>query len=38
MEFVMDSVSKQYQNKIVVDRVSVKLYKGVYGLLGANGA
>lgn len=38
MEFVMDSVSKQYQNKIVVDRVSVKLYQGVYGLLGANGA
>jgi len=38
MELVMDSVSKQYKNKIVVDRVSVKLYQGVYGLLGANGA
>lgn len=38
MELVMDSVSKQYKNKIAVDRVSVKLYQGVYGLLGANGA
>lgn len=38
MELVMDRVSKQYKNKIAVDRVSVKLYQGVYGLLGANGA
>ena len=31
-------MSKQYQNKIAVDRISLKLQKGVYGLLGANGA
>ena len=38
MELVIDRVSKQYKNKIAVDRVSVKLQKGVYGLLGENGA
>ncbi len=38
MELVIDRVSKQYKNLIAVDRVSLKLYKGVYGLLGANGA
>ncbi|MBO5282830.1 MAG: ATP-binding cassette domain-containing protein [Lachnospiraceae bacterium] len=31
-------VSKQYQNKTVVDHISLQLGKGVYGLLGANGA
>lgn len=38
MELVIDRVSKQYQNKIAVDGVSVRLQKGVYGLLGTNGA
>jgi len=38
MELVIDRVSKQYKNKIAVDRVSLKLEKGLYGLLGANGA
>lgn len=38
MELIIDRVSKQYQNNIAVDRISVKLQKGVYGLLGANGA
>lgn len=38
MELVIDRVSKQYKNKIAVDRVSLHLQKGVYGLLGANGA
>lgn len=38
MELVIDRVSKQYKNLIAVDRVSLKLHKGVYGLLGANGA
>ncbi|MCH5269359.1 MAG: ABC transporter ATP-binding protein [Lachnospiraceae bacterium] len=38
MELVIDRISKQYQNKIAVDRISLKLQKGVYGLLGANGA
>lgn len=38
MELMIDRVSKQYQNRIAVDRVSAKLHTGVYGLLGANGA
>jgi len=38
MELVIDRVTKQYQNKIAVDRISLTLKKGVYGLLGANGA
>ena len=38
MELSIDRVSKQYKNKIAVDRISLKLHKGVYGLLGANGA
>lgn len=38
MELVLDRVTKQYQNKIAVDRVSISLKPGVIGLLGANGA
>lgn len=38
MELVIDRLSKQYKNKIAVDRVCVKLQKGVCGLLGENGA
>lgn len=38
MELILDRLTKQYRNKIAVDRVSLKLGKGVYGLLGANGA
>lgn len=38
MELTIDRVSKQYKNKIAVDRISLKLGKGVHGLLGANGA
>ncbi|MCM1467523.1 MAG: ABC transporter ATP-binding protein [Alistipes sp.] len=38
MELVIDRLSKQYQSKIAVDRVSLKMGPGVYGLLGANGA
>lgn len=38
MELVIDRVSKQYGSKIAVDRISLRLQKGVYGLLGANGA
>ena len=38
MELVIDRLSKQYKNKIAVDRISLKLGQGVYGLLGANGA
>ena len=38
MELILDRLTKQYRNKIAVDRVSLKLEKGIYGLLGANGA
>ncbi len=38
MELIIDRVSKQYKNRIAVDRVSLRLTKGVHGLLGANGA
>lgn len=38
MELIIDRISKQYRNKIAVDRVCAKLHQGVYGLLGANGA
>ena len=38
MEVIIDRLTKQYNNKIAVDRISLKLNKGVYGLLGANGS
>ncbi len=38
MELAVDRVTKQYKNKIAVDRISLNLTKGVYGLLGENGA
>lgn len=38
MELIIDRLTKQYQNKIAVDRFSLRLHTGVYGLLGANGA
>lgn len=38
MELIVDRVTKQYKNKIAVDRISLKLQEGVHGLLGANGA
>ena len=37
MELAIDRLTKQYKNKIAVDRFSIKLKPGVYGL-GANGA
>lgn len=38
MELILDRLTKQYHNKIAVDRISLNLHEGVYGLLGANGA
>lgn len=38
MELILDRVTKQFRNKIAVDRISFRLHPGVYGLLGANGA
>ena len=38
MELVIDRLTKQFQNKTAVDRVSLRLHNGVFGLLGTNGA
>ena len=38
MELNVNRLSKQYKNKIAVDRVSYTFEEGIYGLLGANGA
>ena len=38
MELKADRITKQYKNKIAVDRMSFTLTRGVTGLLGANGA
>ncbi len=38
MELIIDRLTKQFQNKIAVDRVSLRLHSGVFGLLGTNGA
>ncbi len=38
MELIIDRASRQFGSKIAVDRTSLRLGNGVYGLLGANGA
>ena len=38
MKLTVDRITKQYKNKIAVDRISFELTQGVTGLLGANGA
>ena len=38
MELAVDRLTKQYKNKIAVDRASFSFQEGIYGLLGANGA
>ncbi len=38
MELRLDRLTKQYKQKMAVDRVDMELKCGVYGLLGANGA
>lgn len=38
MELRFDRLSKQFQNKIAVERFQYTMTNGVYGLLGANGA
>lgn len=38
MELRINHVTKQYKNKIAVNRITYTFNEGVYGLLGANGA
>jgi len=38
LELTLDRLTKQYQNRIAVDRFSYTMSNGIYGLLGANGA
>lgn len=38
MKLTMERLTKQFKNKIAVDRVSMELEEGIYGFLGADGA
>jgi len=38
LELTLDRLTRQFKNKIAVDRFSYTMTNGVYGLLGANGA
>ena len=38
MELIVRQLSKHYKDKVAVDEVSLRLTKGINGLLGANGA
>lgn len=38
MRLTMEHLSKQFKNKIAVERVDTEFTEGVYGFLGANGA
>ena len=38
MQLVIEQLTKQYKEKIVVNNLSLKLNNGLYGLLGENGA
>ena len=38
MKLILDRVTKQFKNKIAVDRISLEMEPGIYGLLGPNGA
>ncbi|MCB2339154.1 ABC transporter ATP-binding protein [Clostridium estertheticum] len=38
MNLSIERLTKQYGNKIAVDKLSLDLKEGIYGLLGANGA
>ena len=38
MELMVEQLTKQYGAKLVVDHISLRLQRGVYGLLGANGS
>lgn len=38
MELSLERLTKQYDNKIIVDRIEFKLNEGIYGFLGENGA
>ena len=38
MELMVEQLTKQYGVRLVVDHISLRLQRGVYGLLGANGS
>ena len=38
MELMVRQLTKHYKDKVAVDKVSLRLTKGINGLLGANGA
>ena len=38
MELSLNSVSKQYKDKLAVNALSLTMHNGIYGLLGPNGS
>ncbi|MEG0856869.1 MAG: ABC transporter ATP-binding protein [Terrisporobacter sp.] len=38
MELIIDNISKEFKDKVAVDKFNVTLNSGVYGLLGPNGS
>lgn len=38
MELVIKNISKEFKDKIAVDKFNVTLNSGIYGLLGPNGS
>ena len=38
MELTIDKISKEFKDKMAVDKFSVTLSSGIYGLLGPNGS
>ncbi|MBY2478230.1 ABC transporter ATP-binding protein [Clostridioides difficile] len=38
MELSVEGLTKQYNNKIIVDKIEFRLNEGIYGFLGENGA
>lgn len=38
MELSVEGLTKQYNNKVIVDKIEFRLNEGIYGFLGENGA
>ena len=38
MELIIKNISKEFKDKVAVDKFNVTLNEGIYGLLGPNGS
>ncbi len=38
MELIINNISKEFKDKVAVDKFNVTLNEGIYGLLGPNGS